>query len=259
MRYGICTGLENLEVLEELGYDYLEASVTAVLNLPEKVRKEYEEKLKNSKVKCEAFNILFPKTMELLGPRADQRQLTDYLHKAFAAVSALGGKVVVFGSGKCRTCPKGYDYRQAYRELADVCRTTGEVALNYGVQVVIEPLSRSETNFICTLAEGAMLQADTDHKNVSLLADYYHVMANHDSIESVETIGGFGHIHIAAAKGRKYPLSLEGEQYQEFMSGLKASGYDGRISIEGKTENLKKDGAAALWLLKQLEAEEWTK
>ena len=259
MRYGICTGLENLEVLEELGYDYLEASVTAVLSLSETERKAYEEKLKHSAVKCEAFNILFPKTMELIGPRADRSQLMDYLHKAFAVISGLSGNVVVFGSGKCRTCPKGYDYRQAYQELVEVCRTTGEVALEYGVKVVIEPLSRSETNLICTLAEGAMLQSDVNHKNVTLLADYYHVMTNHDSIGDVETIGGFGHIHIAAGKGRKYPLDREGEQYGEFLNGLKASGYDGRISIEGKTEDIKKDGAAALALLKQLEAEEWIK
>ena len=33
MRYGICTGLENLELLEKLGYDYIELSVTATMKL----------------------------------------------------------------------------------------------------------------------------------------------------------------------------------------------------------------------------------
>lgn len=255
MRYGICTGLENLDLLEALGYDYLEASVTSVLSLSEGERKGYEEKLKNSAVKCEAFNILFPKTMNLIGHGANQEELMDYLHRAFSAMAGLGGNVVVFGSGKCRQCPKGYDYRQAYRELVNVYRTTGEVAEAYGVQVVIEPLSRTETNLICTLAEGAMLQADVNHKNVSLLADYFHVMANHDHIPDVETIGGFGHIHIASGNGRRYPLNHEGEQYREFIRALKASGYNGRISIEGKTEDLPVDGAAALGFLKELEEE----
>lgn len=256
MRYGICTGLENLELLEELGYDYLEAPVTAVLNLPERERKGYGEKLKDSSVKCEAFNILFPKTLELMGPLAEKGELLAYLHRAFSVIAGLGGKVAVFGSGKCRRCPQGYEYRQAYRELVKVCRTIGEVAEEYGVLLVIEPLSRNETNLIHTLAEGAMLQADVNHRNVSLLADYFHVMSNHDSAADVETIGGFSHIHIASGNGRRYPLSCEGEQYREFIRALKASGYDGRISIEGKTEDIRTDGGQALKLLKRLEAEE---
>lgn len=256
MRYGVCTGLENLGLLAELGYDYLEASVTSVLKLSEEERKVCEEKLKKSSIKCEAFNILFPKNMELIGNRADKDELLAYLNHAFSVISGLGGNVVVFGSGKCRRCPEGYDYRQAYRELVKVCRTTGEVAAEYGILIVIEPLSRKETNLICTMAEGAMLQADVNYKNVSLLADYFHVMANHDNIPDVETIGGFGHIHIASGKGRRFPIEMEEERYREFIRALKVAGYEGRISIEGKTEDLRTDGAAALKLLKRLEEEE---
>ncbi len=255
MRYGICTGLENLELLEELGYDYLEASVTATMKLSEKELNHYKETLKTSKIKCEAFNILFPKTMELIGENADQKELEEYLHQAFAHVSGLGGKVVVFGSGKCRCCPPGYDYGKAYKELVKVYQTTGRIAADYGIEIVIEPLSRKETNMICTMAEGAMLQADIGLSNVKLLSDYFHVIANHDRIEDIETIGQFGHIHIASGEGRRYPLKEEGEHYREFMKALKAAGYDGRISIEGKTEDMRTDGAAALALLKQLEVE----
>lgn len=255
MRYGICTGLQNLEILERLGYDYLEASVTAVMGLEKETRKEYTQKLKYSAVKCETFNILFPKTMELVGPGANKEEIHSYLHEAFTVMSELGGKVVVFGSGKCRRCPERYDYRKALQELVSVCQMTGEIAQEYGIHVVIEPLSRNETNLICTMAEGAMLQTAVNHKNVTLLADYFHVMANYDSILDAEIIGGFGHIHIASGKERKFPLSMEGEQYREFIKAIKASGYDGRISIEGKTEDLEKDGAAALAFLRQLEAE----
>ena len=100
-----------------------------------------------------------------------------------------------------------------------------------------------------------MLESDVNHPNVKLLSDYFHVIANHDNIEDIRAIGEFGHIHIAAGKGRLYPLSEEGEQYREFIGALKAAGYDGRISIEGKTTEIEKDGAAALALLKKLEAE----
>lgn len=253
MRYGICTDLENLNLLEELGYDYIELSVTGTMKLPPETIDRYQEKLRHSKVKCEAFNILFPKTMELIDGNTSEEELKEYLHKAMSLIQSFGAKVVVFGSGKCRQCPPHLTYGEAYRKLVEIYKITGQIAQEYGVFVVIEPLSRKETNMICTMAEGAALATDVDHPDVGLLSDYYHVMCNHDNIEDIKVIKNFGHIHIAAAEGRRYPLSEEGEKYASFISALKAVGYDGRISIEGKTDNMKQDARTSLALLKKLE------
>ena len=253
MRYGICTGLENLDLLEQSGYDYIELSVTATMKLEPEVLDQYREKLSRSKVKCEAFNVLFPKTMELIGGNTSEDELKEYLHKAMSMIQSLGGKVVVFGSGKCRQCPPHLTYGEAYKKLVEVYLITGQIAQEYGVFVVIEPLSRNETNMICTMAEGAILAADVAHPNVGLLSDYYHVMCNHDNIDDIRVIKNMGHIHIAAAEGRRYPLAEDGEEYTAFISALRAVGYDGRISIEGKTDAIEQDAKTALKLLKELE------
>lgn len=253
MRYGICTGLENLELLDRLGYDYIEVSVTAAMKLEPETLARYQKQLETSGIKCEAFNILFPKTMELIDGNTGEEELKEYLHKAMALIQSLGGKTVVFGSGKCRHCPEHLSYADAYQKLVQVYRITGEIAAMYGVYVVIEPLSRKETNMICTMAEGAILASDVNHSNVGLLSDYFHVAANHDCIQDIEVIKKFGHIHIASGNGRRYPVSEEGEDYGAFMKALKAIGYDGRISIEGKTDDMEADGAQALALLKKLE------
>lgn len=253
MRYGICTGLENWRTVEQMGYDYIECSVTATMKLSEEELETYRQELKTARISCEAFNILFPKTMNFLDGSTSRQELTEYLHRAMALIHSFGASVVVFGSGKCRRCPENMSYGEAYKKLVEVYRLTGQIAGEYGVQVVIEPLSRKETNMICTMAEGAILEADVDHPNVKLLADFFHVMANHDSLEDVKTIRSFGHIHIASGNGRRYPVCEEGEEYAAFMEALKAIGYDGRISIEGKTENMEQDGPAALELLKKLE------
>ena len=121
--------------------------------------------------------------------------------------------------------------------------------------MVIEPLSRKETNMICTLLEGARLQQSVDNENVGLLADYFHICANHDSVKHIAVIKDFGHIHIASGNGRRYPLPGDRETYGKLFAALYAAGYNGRMSIEGKTENIEQDGAAALAYLKQLEAQ----
>ncbi len=253
MRYGICTGLNNLDILERTGYDYIELSVTATMQLGGAEREEGRQRLASSKVKCEAFNILFPKTMDLIGGGTGRQELEDYLRRAMELIAGFGAEIAVFGSGRCRRCPEGMRYGEAYRRLTEVFCLTGETAERYGITVVIEPLSRSETNMICTMAEGAILEADVNHPRVKLLSDYFHVMQNHDEIRDIETIRDFGHIHIASSHGRRYPLSEEGEEYAAFLGALKKSGYDGRVSIEGKTEDMEADARAALAFLKGLE------
>ena len=108
---------------------------------------------------------------------------------------------------------------------------------------------------VCTVTEGALLQKDVANENVGLLADYFHSCANHDDVNSIATIKDFGHIHIASGNGRRYPLPGDGENYGELFAALHTAGYNGRMSIEGKTENIEQDGAAALAYLKQLEAQ----
>lgn len=257
MRFGICTTPDHLDLLEELGYDYIEMSVTKTMGLSEEEQEEVRRKLAASPVKCEAFNILFPKTMELIDGNTDEAALREYLHRAMALIKSFGAEVVVFGSGKCRRCPDNLSLREAYPKLVQVYRITGEVAKEYGITVVIEPLSRKETNTINLMSEGAMLEADVNMENVQLLSDYFHVMANHDSIESMETIRHFGHIHIASGNGRKYPVSEEGEEYASYIGTLKKIGYNGRISIEGKTENMEEDARAAIRLLRELEVKDY--
>lgn len=253
MRYGICTGIENIELVESLGYDYIEPSVTSVVYLSEEELEEKLDLVKKSSITCEAFNVLFPKTIELIGPRSNMEEVKHYLETAFRNIQILGGKVVVFGSGKSRFCPDGVDFRVAYRQLIEIVRTAGDIAKKYGLLVVIEPLNRGETNLICTMGEGAMLEADVNHENVKLLSDYYHVMTDGDPISDIYRVGSLSHIHIASSHGRYYPLSTENEKYEEFFKQLKLIGYDGRISIEGKTDNMKEDGIKALKLLKKLE------
>ena len=245
MRYGICTGIENAGLVKKLGYDYIELSVTKTMGLDPAAYAAGKKALEESGIEAECFNILFPKTMNFVdGKTTSLDELEIYLEKAMAMIADLNGKVVVFGSGKCRTCPPEIKYLDAYENLDKACRLTGEIAGRYGIKVVIEPLSRKETNMVCTVAEGALLQRNVANDNVGLLADYFHICANHDDLNS-----------IASGNGRRYPLPGDGENYGELFAALHTAGYHGRMSIEGKTENIEQDGAAALAYLKQLEAQ----
>ena len=129
MRYGICTGIENAGLVKKLGYDYIELSVTKTMGLDPAAYAAGKKALEESGIEAECFNILFPKTMNFVdGKTTSLDELEIYLEKAMAMIADLHGKVVVFGSGKCRTCPPEVKYLDAYENLVKACRLTGDRA-----------------------------------------------------------------------------------------------------------------------------------
>ncbi len=255
MRFGICTSLDNARLLKETGYDYIELNASKTMQLTDKEIQDGQAMLRDLDLRAESWNVLFPKTINIVDGSFSDSDLQELDEKIFSMIEGFGGKVVVFGSGKARTCPEGEDFSTCYGRLLQAVRLTGKIAAQHGVEIVIEPLSRAETNMINTLEEGAILAADAQMDNVSLLCDYFHVMKNADDLDYIRFLKPLKHIHIAAAAGRKYPLSREGEQYEKLFANLKAAGYDGRMSIEGKTDDIAKDAPQALKLLKELEKE----
>ena len=115
MRYGICTGIENAGLVKKLGYDYIELSVTKTMGLDPAAYAAGKNALEESGIDADCFNILFPKTMNFVdGKTTSLDALEIYLEKAMAMIADLNGKVVVFGSGKCRTCPPEVKYLEDY-------------------------------------------------------------------------------------------------------------------------------------------------
>ena len=65
------------------------------------------------------------------------------------------------------------------------------------------------------------------------------------------TCAPFMHTHIAVKGTRFYPTEVT-DEVKEFFSLLKQSGYDGTMSIEGKSDDWKADSARALEVMRGL-------
>lgn len=256
MRYGICTGFENAELLKKMGFDYIELNVSKLMKMTEEERQAGKEKLQSLSLRAETACVLFPKTVNVLDGSWDEDDMETYLDEAFSMLHGFGTELVVFGSGKARTCPEGLPFDEAYENLVNSVVTAGSIAYRYGITIGIEPLSHAETNMINTIEEAHILRREADQDNVSVIVDFYHLMTNGDALSHIPMLHDFSHMHIAAKAGRRYPVSEEGEQYREFFRELKKIGYNGRMSIEGKTDNIEEDAPKALSLLKKLEQEE---
>lgn len=255
MRIGVCTGIENSELLSRNGYDYIEMSLSGVAAMKEDQFMDLKNKVSNSLLKPYAFNVLFPSNMRLTGMNIDEEAINNYLVTALDRAKALGGRIVVFGSGGARSYPESFSYENAFEQLLKFLRKAGALAQERHITIVIEPLRKAETNIITNGSEGLRLAKAVNHPNVRLLMDFYHMACDNESPDIILEAGTeyIKHLHIANPEGRIWPVNPEEAAYADFFRCLKEINYNGSISIEGITKDMIKDAQASMLCLKKFQ------
>jgi sugar phosphate isomerase/epimerase len=251
MIYGVCTEPEDAAALAEAGFEFVELHVQRHLK-PEKSEAAFLPQLKRiqaAALLCVAANCFIPAHLKITGPQVDFDGLTRYVEVACERAQHAGIETIVFGSGGARTIPDGFDRQQAWGQLVDFGRMLGPVAQRHGVTIAVEPLNRRETNVLNATADCARYVREVDHPSVKLLIDGYHWALECESVADIVAAGPLlCHAHIATYQTRLAP-GLEPCDFEPFFQGLKDGGYDGRISIEGKWDNLGDQMAGALAVL----------
>ncbi len=252
MKFGCCTSLDNVGIVEKIGYDYIELPVGSVK--PEEKEEEFErirKKLEKFDLKMEAFNTFVPPDLKIIGSETDFARLHRYVKIAFRRVNKLGGKVVVFGSGKAREIPDEFSRRKAIKQIKDFLNMVSEEATQNNLLVAIEPLRRAETNIIHQVEEAYKLSLEVSQVPIKVLADFYHMEEEGEPLSHLVTAREkLGHIHVADTE-RKYPGSGNYD-YQTFFENLKKANYNSRISCECRWDNFIQEASKALYFLKNM-------
>lgn len=253
MRFGVCTGLENAELLASVGFDYVEIHACNMMALDEAAFTAFCAENEGAPIHAEAANCLFPGEMALTGPDVQPEKIRDYIRKVMERLGKLGVSSLVFGGGGCRRVPQGYSMEDAWRQLVELGRALGSEAEPWGVTVVLEPLRLAETNIVNTVAEARWLVDEVSHPNFQMLCDMYHFHQVGDDLRELEACGGrLRHIHIAKPDDRRIMYPGDGMNYADFFRTLRATGYDGRVSFEGTILDMSAEMPLTLAVLKSL-------
>ncbi len=241
MKIGVGIGprdIYKIEYAANAGYDYVEVALNGFAELSDEDYAAFRKALKDNNIVCEAANCLFPGTIHLCDETFDEKQVEEYLEKAFARAQETGMKVVVFGSGGSRKIPEGFCREKAVEQITTVCTKYLEpIAKKYGICVVIEPLNKKETNIFNTVEETAAFVKKLGLKNVKCLADSYHMDMEKEPYKNILLAGkDLAHAHIANPDGRILPKSTDANDYTEFFASLVEIGYTGRLSAEWSDE-----------------------
>jgi sugar phosphate isomerase/epimerase len=250
---GVCTGVNNAEMLAAAGYDFIEAGVRNFL-VPDKDESVFLENLalaQKAPIPVKACNGFLPGEMKSVGAETHHPEILEFARTAFRRAQQAGVEVIVFGSGGSRNIPEGFSREEATAQFVSLLKQMAPIAGEYKVIIVLEPLRSGETNFINTVAEGAVIVEKVGHPNFRLLADIYHMLMEDEGPESIINHAHLlDHMHIAEKEGRAVP-GTHGEDFTPYFDAMRKAGYKGRISIEGRWENMETQALVAIETMKR--------
>ena len=246
MRFAICNELFEgwpfdrvCRFAREAGYEGLEVAPFTLAPLITDVTREHRALLRrqaaDAGIEIIGLHWLLAGTKDfhLTSPDPSVRSRTaEYIGALSTACFDLGGTLMVFGSPKQRSLLPGVSREQAFEWAADTFRRAMPIVGDNGVSICMEPLSPSETDFVNTCEEAALLIRTVDHPNFTLHLDVKAMSS--EATPMVELIRRYGpqagHFHANDANLRG--PGFGDVDFVPIFRALHDAGYDGWVSVE---------------------------
>ena len=262
MKYGVCFGVDQpqqVKLAKEAGFDYVECGFQSIVLDSEEQRAAFVNALHDNDIRCEAANCFLPGAMKVIGTDFRRQEMRDFIETGFRRGKEWGLQVVSFGSSGARRLPDEVSFGDGVRQLGLFLRdVVAPLAEKYDITVAVEPLNVLETNIIHTLNEGVMLAAFAGSKNISCLADVYHMQFVNDTNDDIRRLRGcIAHGHISNPKPvvpehkRTFPKDKNEFDYAGFIAALEDAGCP-RCSIEARCFDFPSEVQMSGALLKSL-------
>jgi sugar phosphate isomerase/epimerase len=247
IRLGICNELfegrdfkDVCKTVRGLGYDGLEIApftlAPRITDVDAARRRELRSIVEDSGLATIGLHWLLARTegFYLTSPDAETRRRTgDYLVALAEATRDLGGTLMVLGSPKQRDLLPGVSYEQAEDYAVEVFRRIMPAVGAAGVDLCLEPLAPSETNFLNTCAQATAVIEKVGHPNFKL-----HMDVKAQSGETDATVPDLirryardaGHFH--AQDTNLQGPGMGDVDFGPILKALVQSGYDRWVSVE---------------------------
>ena len=258
MKYGCCTTIDNYNILEDLGFDYIELAGNQIYNMSEDEFLKVKNTIEKGSVKCCGFNAALTPDITFVGEGFDIDKARDYAESLCQRGKELNIKAIGIGSPKSRKFKYGDDEAKAWEQAKQFLDIFSDVAKKYGITVMYESLNRTESEFGLKIREGAELVADMNKENLKIVFDIYHMNMENEGLDDLMySIPYIYHIHIAERVGeeRRYPSDKLYDYYKRVLTPVIKLGYDGAICTEAFDGDVREGAERSIKLLKKLVAE----
>lgn len=127
---------------------------------------------------------------------------------------------------------KGESREEAEERFSSAMIECSDFAASHGVELLLEPVNRYETNFINSLEEGIEVVRKLDRENVKLMPDTFHMNIEDASImDSLKEAGNkIGYVHFADSN--RWAPGQGHLDFPKIIAILREIGYDGWVTVE---------------------------
>jgi len=246
MKFAICQELfegwdweRQCEFIRQTGYQGIEVApftlASAATDVSPARRAELRRIAEAHELQIIGLHWLLAKTtgFHLTTADAAVRQKTAaYLCDLTDLCADLGGTLMVLGSPQQRSLQPGVSQEQAVENALDVIRQVLPRLTERGVDLLLEPLTTKETDFMTSCDEAAKMIATLNHPRVALHQDvkamsgegtpYPDIIRNHSGITR--------HFHANDVNLRG--PGMGDVDFTPIFDALKSTGYNGWVSVE---------------------------
>lgn len=136
------------------------------------------------------------------------------------------------------------EWERAVNNVRKVC----QLASATGLEIALEPLNRFESDLINTCEDVVRLIDDVNHPAAKILLDGFHMNIEERSIEHAILTAGEKLIHVQVSENYRGTPGTGQTNWNAFKNGLERIGYNGVVSIESFTPEIKElAGAVCIW------------
>lgn len=255
MKFGCCVDIGKYDILSRLGYDFIELSGVSLFNMTENEFTNTTSIIHKGEIGCKGLNAFLAPDLRIIGHNVDRSRIINYLDTVLYRAAALGITQIGFGSPRSRSIPSGFSRAEALSQLIDFIELTLEKAKKFNIKLLMEPLNKTETNFINYTEEAMEIINSVKNPEFALLLDLYHFQMNNENPDIIDEslVKYLFHVHIADTDGRKYLNFQNYSKYTLLLEKLKKSGYNKTLSIEAKYNNFSKEAEKSLEILEDID------
>jgi D-psicose/D-tagatose/L-ribulose 3-epimerase len=225
-----------------LGYDGLELAPFTVSETPDRLdagsRAELRRIASDAGLEIIGLHWLLvaPEGLSITSADAAVRQRTvDVIRGLVTLCADLGGRIIVHGSPGQRRVAAGDDPKAAWQRARDVLAAVAGDVERAGVTYCIEPLARTTTNFVNTVAEAAELARAVGRPAFRTMIDTGAATAAEETaipelIDRWMPTGAIAHVQLNDTNARGPGQGTIA--FAPILDALERHGYRGVVSME---------------------------
>ena len=194
---------------------------------------------------------------KLFGTPVERGRLEERLTRAVELAGRLGIANVVMGSPANRVVPDGLPAPEAERIAIEVFRRIGDVCLDVGTRLALEPNAASYgTNFLTTMEETIGFARRVAHPGIGVNFDIGNLHMNGDFADGGTLFAAAGTLasHVHVSEPALAPAPADAETFEHLARDILRTGYGGWFSIEMRATSDDNVGAVAAALARTASA-----